>query len=72
MEEKGATTQDIIELIGGGKGRHSAAIGEADWTLLSIGQVVAQIHDVPTIKELVDRLMDEVAAVQQKLNTLLL
>lgn len=70
MEEKGATTQDIIELIGGGKGRHAAAIGEADWTLLSIGQVVAQIHDVPTIKELVDRLMDEVAAVQQKLNTL--
>lgn len=72
MEEKGATTQDIIELIGGGKGRHAAAIGEADWTLLSIGQVVAQIHDVPTIKELVDRLMAEVAAVQQKLNTLLL
>ena len=72
MEEKGATTQDIIELIGGGKGRHAAAIGEADWTLLSIGQVVAQIHDVPTIKELVDRLMSEVAAVQQKLNTLLL
>lgn len=72
MEEKGATTQDIIELIGGGKGRHAAAIGEADWTLLSIGQVVAQIHDVPTIKELVDRLMDEVAVVQQKLNTLLL
>ncbi len=72
MEEKGATTQDIIELIGGGKGRHAAAIGEADWTLLSIGQVVAQIHDVLTIKELVDRLMDEVAAVQHKLNTLLL
>lgn len=72
MEEKGATTQDIIELIGGGKGRHAAAIGEADWTLLSIGQVVAQIHDVPTIKELVDRLMDEVAVVQQKLNTLFL
>ena len=70
MEEKGATTQDIMELIGGGKGRHAAAIGEADWTLLSIGQVVAQIHDVPTIKELVDRLMAEVAAVQQKLNTL--
>ena len=72
MEEKGATTQDIIELIGGGKGRHAAAIGEADWTLLSIGQVVAQIHDIPTIKELVDRLLAEVAAVQQKLNTLLL
>ncbi len=70
MEEEGATTQDIMELIGDGKGRHAAAIGEADWTLLSVGQVVAQIHDVPTIKELVDRLMDEVMVVQQKMNAL--
>ena len=70
MEQNGATTQDIMELIGGGKGRHAAAIGEADWTLLSVGQVVSRIHDVPTIKELVDRIMGEVAVVQQKLNAL--
>ncbi|MEE8470187.1 MAG: nitronate monooxygenase [Dehalococcoidia bacterium] len=71
MEEKGATMQDIIAVIGGGKGRHAAAIGEADWTILSIGQVVAQIHDVPTLKELVDRLMDEVTSVQKRLNSTL-
>jgi NAD(P)H-dependent flavin oxidoreductase YrpB (nitropropane dioxygenase family) len=71
MEQNGATMQDIMELIGGGKGRHAAAIGEADWTLLSAGQVVSRIHDVPTIKELVDRIMDGVAVVQKKLNALL-
>lgn len=71
MEAKGATMQDIVEVIGGGKGRHAAAMGEADWTILSIGQVVAQIHDVPTVKELVDRIMDEVTTVQGRLNTTL-
>ncbi len=71
MEEKGATMQDIIAVIGGGKGRHAAAVGEADWTILSIGQVVAQIHDVPTVKELVDRIMDEVTDVQERLSNTL-
>jgi nitronate monooxygenase len=68
MEEDGASMTDILNVIGGGKGKHAAEIGEAEWTMLSIGQVVAQIHDVPTTKELVDRLMNEVAEVQGKLN----
>ena len=61
--------QDILEVIGGGKGRHAAAIGEADWTIMSIGQVVAQIHDIPTVKELVDRLMNEVTVIHERLNS---
>ncbi len=68
MEENGASMMDIVNVIGGGKARHAAEIGEADWTLMSIGQVVAQIHDVPTIKELVDRLMDEVVTIREHLN----
>ena len=71
LEAKGATMQDIIDVIGGGRGRHAAEIGEADWTMLSIGQVVAQIHDVPTIKELVDRIMYEVVEIQKRLNSIL-
>lgn len=69
MEENGATMQDIIAVIGGGKGRHAAKIGEADWTLLSVGQVVAQINDVPTMRELVDRLMDEVVTIRERINS---
>ena len=69
MEEDGATMQDIIAVIGGGKGRHAAKIGEADWTLLSVGQVVAQIKDVPTIRELVDKLMDDVATIRERINS---
>ena len=71
LEEQGATMQDILDVIGGGKGRHAAAIGEADWTLLSIGQVVAQIKDIPTIKERVDRIMSEVVEIQKRLNSIL-
>lgn len=71
MEEKGATMEDIIAVIGGGKGRQAAAMGEADWTILSIGQVVGQIHDIPTVKELVERIMDQVMTVREQLNSTL-
>jgi NAD(P)H-dependent flavin oxidoreductase YrpB (nitropropane dioxygenase family) len=59
---------DVVNVIGDGKGRHAAEIGEADWTLLAVGQVVAQIRDVPTVKELVDRLMDEVVTIRERVN----
>ncbi len=68
MEEQGATMEDIMEVIGGGKGRHAAAIGEADWTMISAGQVVGQVRDIPTVKELVDRLVREVEEVRGSLN----
>jgi nitronate monooxygenase len=68
MEQNGATMMDVVNLIGGGKARHAAEIGEVDQTLLSIGQVVGQVHDIPTIKELVSRLMEEVVAVRDRLN----
>jgi nitronate monooxygenase len=71
MEDNGASMQDIIEIVGGGKGRHAAAAGEADWTLLSVGQIIARIHDVPTVKELVDRIMAEVVEIQKRLNDLI-
>ncbi|UCG84493.1 MAG: nitronate monooxygenase [Dehalococcoidia bacterium] len=69
MEQNGASMEDILEIIGGGKGKHAAEIGEADWTIMSIGQVVAQIHDVPTVKELVERLMNEVTVIRERLNS---
>jgi NAD(P)H-dependent flavin oxidoreductase YrpB (nitropropane dioxygenase family) len=71
MEENGATMQDIIAVIGGGKARHAAEIGEADWTMLAAGQVVGQVHDVPSVKELVDRLMNGVAAIRERIDRMI-
>jgi len=68
MEANGATMEDILAVIGGGKGRRAAEMGEADWTILAAGQVVGQVHDVPSVKELVDRLMEGVAAIQKRID----
>lgn len=68
MERNGATMMDVVNLIGGGKARRAAEVGEVDQSLLSIGQVVGSVRDIPTIRELVSRLMDEVVDVKARLN----
>jgi len=68
MEEQGASLEDLKALIEGREGRPAGAVEEADWSLLSVGQVVGRVHDIPTIKELVERIVWEVEAVQERLN----
>lgn len=70
MEQNGATWEDIFALIGGGKGKTALAIGESEDTILACGQVVGQIHDIPSMKEFIDRLMNEVVIVHQRISTM--
>ena len=38
--------------------------------LVSMGQSVGLVHDVPTVKELVDRIMEEALAAKERLDKL--
>ena len=38
--------------------------------LVSMGQSVGLVHDVPTCKELIDRMVEEALAVQERLSRL--
>ena len=42
--------------------------GLMDDGLVSMGQSVGLVHDVPTCKELVDRMVEEALAAQERLN----
>jgi nitronate monooxygenase len=70
MESKGATMDDVIALIGGGKGRKAMTEGEADNTILACGQVVGMIHDIHTVKELVERIMNEALDIQERVSNI--
>ena len=71
MEQNGATWEDVFALIGGGKGKTALAMGEFEDTILACGQVVGQIHDIPSMKEFIDNLMTEVLTVQERISTML-
>jgi len=59
--EKGAdvTIEDIRHLVAGTQGKKVLHDGELDAGVWSCGMVAGLIHDIPTVRELVDRIMAE-------------
>ena len=57
--EKGAATaiEDIRHLVAGSENRRVLQEGEMDAAAWSCGMVAGLIHDIPTCKELIDRIM---------------
>ena len=63
--EKGdaVTIEDIRHLVAGAQGRKVLQEGDLDAGVWSCGMVAGLIHDIPTCKELIDRIMAEARAI---------
>ncbi len=57
MEKQGATLEELIPWITGQRGKKLLETGELDEGLQACGQVVGLIHDIPTVKEIMDRIV---------------
>jgi NAD(P)H-dependent flavin oxidoreductase YrpB (nitropropane dioxygenase family) len=66
MEAKGATLEELLPIIAG-QGGAVFDDGKIDSQLASAGQAVGLIHDVPTVKELVDRMVEEAVQIRDRL-----
>ena len=71
LEEKGATLEDLLPLVAGEKSREAMSAGDVDNSLLPCGQVVGMIRDIPTVKELIDSIINGAIAVQERLSSTL-
>jgi nitronate monooxygenase len=59
IEARGGTFDDVRDLVAGSRGRRVYEEGDPDLGVWSAGQVQGLIHDIPTVAELVDRMVDE-------------
>jgi nitronate monooxygenase len=66
MEKKGATFEDIRELVAGARGRGVYKSGDTDAGIWSAGMIQGLIHDVPTCEELILRIVSEAKAIIEK------
>jgi len=62
MERGGASFDEIRDLVKGTRGREGLERGDIDFGIWSAGMVQGLIHDVPSVKELVERIMAEAEA----------
>ena len=68
LERGGATFEEVRELVAGTRGRVVYETGDPDHGIWSAGMVQGLIHDVPSCRELVDRIVGEAETlIQQRL-----
>jgi NAD(P)H-dependent flavin oxidoreductase YrpB (nitropropane dioxygenase family) len=67
LEDNGATQEVIIPMLAGERSLKAMEAGDVEGALLACGEVVGLIHDAPTVKELIERMMDETTAIYERL-----
>ncbi len=63
MERAGASFDQVRDLVKGTRGREGLEKGDVDFGIWSAGMVQGLIHDVPSVKALIDRIMAEAEAI---------
>lgn len=67
LEKQGADIHQLEALISGRVGLKLLEAGDTDNGLLSVGQVLGLVHDIPTVKELIDRVVSEAERIVSKI-----
>ena len=59
IEGRGGTFEEVRELVAGARGRLVYELGDSDAGVWSVGQVQGLIREVPTVADLIDRILSE-------------
>ena len=62
MEKKGAAFEEVRHLVAGARGRNAMKTGDVDGGIVSAGMVIGLINDLPTCKDLIERIVRECRA----------
>ena len=67
MEEKGATLEKLLPLISGDKQKAAYISGDVSDAVMTVGQVVGLIHEIPSVKEIIEGMIAEAKLIGQRL-----
>ena len=67
VEARGGGIDELIPLIGGQRGQDAWVSGDVEAAPMYVGQSIGLIHDIPTCKELLDKMMSDA---EERINNL--
>ena len=70
IEERGGGLQELIPLMAGDRIKRAWETGDIEYAPLMVGQSIGLINDIPTCKELLDRMGREAGEILHKTNTM--
>lgn len=68
MEDKGAPLEEILPLISGEKVREAYNSGDISDALFTVGQTIGLVHDIPSVKEIIESIIGEAGLIVQRLH----
>lgn len=68
MEKEGATLEQLAPLISGQKEKEIFETGEIERGLLHCGQAIGHIRDIPTVKELIEKIISEAEEIMSRMS----
>jgi nitronate monooxygenase len=71
LEDRGAPKEELFPLVAGVRSMKAMEAGDVEDALLACGQVVGLIHDIPTVKELVEKIVGEATTIYEQLGSTL-
>ncbi len=69
MEKRGTTIEELAPFISGHKGKKLLDTGVLDAGIITAGQIVGLVRDIPTAKDVIDRIIQEAVEVVSRINT---
>jgi NAD(P)H-dependent flavin oxidoreductase YrpB (nitropropane dioxygenase family) len=70
MEQGGASLQELIAVISGDLGKKALAEGNLDSAVIACGQCVGLIHEIKSVKEVIDEIIRGARTLIGKLDSL--
>jgi NADH:quinone reductase (non-electrogenic) len=71
MEKRGASLEELAPMISGRISRKGWAEGNLEEGMYPAGQVIGRIEDIPTVADLIKRIVDEAMKAKERLDRLL-
>lgn len=67
MENRGATLEELLPMISGTRGVNAYETGDTSEANITVGQGVGMIKDTPTVKEVIDEMVNGAKEIMQRL-----
>ena len=67
MERKGTSLEELLPMINGLRQKRALDKGDVDEAMIPCGQVVGLIHEIPTVREIIEGIINEARLIGQRL-----
>lgn len=68
MDKRGASLEELLTVISGALGKKAWIEGDLDAGVVSLGMAVGRIHEIVSVKEVIDGIIEEAKAICKRLN----